>query len=145
MKTVYHLRKNETLIRQAQHASLYRDDVGLEITHGLFGSDEWWQKIRSGELSVVTLRGVITNVYMSGHNDWPEFEMATPDGQRYQWTREVDERPFDPLFQQGFEVEVDYVVQRLKQDFGFGFDSKCVLEIRIGNKVSGFVANGDQQ
>ena len=37
-------------------------------THGLFGSDEWWQKIESDKLLVHRLSGVITQLYMGGNH-----------------------------------------------------------------------------
>lgn len=134
MKTVYQLRGNQTYINHVQQASLYREDCGLRITHGLFGSDEWWNNIETGELPLICVKGTISRVYMSGMNDWPEFELVTSEGEKSRWTREVDNREFDSYYREGFRVEVDYVIQRRKRDLGIGLDSKCVIEIRIGNK-----------
>jgi hypothetical protein len=131
MKTVYLLRNNKTYIKLVQEASLHREDLGLRITHGLFGSEEWWSKIESRELPLITIEGSITRVFMSGMNDWPEFEMVTPEGELSRWTREVDGRELDRYYRPGARVEIDYVIQHFKRDLGAGLDSKCVIEIRV--------------
>jgi len=64
-------------------------EFGIEPTHGLLGSREWWSEIESGRLRVHTLRGTIGRVYMGSMNDWPEFELVTAEGQKSSWTREA--------------------------------------------------------
>ena len=85
MKTVFDLRLHTKYISDVQNASLNRPDCGLKITHGLFGSSEWFDHIIAGTLPLVRLRGVITRTYMASMNDWPEFEM------RDECTRSVHE------------------------------------------------------
>lgn len=131
MTRIYDLRANSQYIKNVQNASLYNEDLALKITHGLFGSDEWWANIDSGILQKRTLKGTISRVYMSGMNDWPEFEIVTTDGEKSQWTREVDEKSLDSMYRSGAAVEIDYVIQTFKRDFGTGPDSRFVLEIRV--------------
>jgi hypothetical protein len=132
MKIVYRLRNNLRYIKAIQEASLHSSGDGLKITHGLLGTDEWWAHIRDGSLPTVTIRGVVSSVYMSGHNDYPEFEITAESGEKSRWTRECV-RGWDVEYQQWRSVELDYVVQKFKRPI-LGTDSKIVLEIRLGNK-----------
>ena len=78
----------------------------------------------------MTIGGTITRVFMSGMNDWPEFEMIMPDGKLSRWTRKVDGVELDGYYRPGARVEIDYVIQHFKRDVGIGLVSKCVIEIR---------------
>ncbi len=132
MTVVYQLRKNTQYIKAVQKASLTTQDFGIEPSHGLFGSDEWWEHISRGTLPVHTLSGHITKVYMASMNDWPEFAMTTEQGEEFKWTRELNDAALDSLYQVGHRVEVDYVEQRHRKPlWGLGQDTKCVVEIRI--------------
>src|ERR1043166_9852939 len=85
MLTIYRLRNNKDFIAQVQKATVTTERFGIESTHGLFGSPEWWQHVRDGTLPVHTLRGAITRVYMGSMNDWPEFTMGSDTGQGAGW------------------------------------------------------------
>jgi hypothetical protein len=62
MTVVYRLRQNKKFIEAVQKATLTTDTFGIEPTHGLFGSDEWWGRISSGDLPIQTLSGYLTKV-----------------------------------------------------------------------------------
>ena len=51
------LRSTKEFIAQAQKAATKSEQFGIEPTHGLFGSAEWWQHARAGTLPAQTLRG----------------------------------------------------------------------------------------
>jgi hypothetical protein len=126
MREIYALRKDQRLIDLVQAATLETRDYGLVPTNGLFGSDEWWDAIETGELDVHFLEGTISRVYMSGHNDFPQFEIEARLN-RSQWERKGD----DSAYIVGKRVKVVYVEQLLKRGFGVGRDHACVLEIWI--------------
>ena len=132
MKAVYQLRKDHKYIQLVQEATLGRDDAGLKMTHGLFGSEEWWDNIENGMLPAETIKGVISDVYVSGHNDYPEFKVLSNGGQKTAWTRDVNNGLEDGIYEIGKKVEIDFVIQKFKNLCPvLGEDSKCVIEIRM--------------
>jgi len=136
MKAIYLLSEDVTRIRHVQEATLHRDDAGLKITHGLYGSEDWWDSIKSGVLHTTTIKGVISKVYMSGHNDYPEFEILSNDGHKTSWTRDVNNGFDDNVYKVGKKIEIDFVLQKFKNVCPIlGEDSKCVIEIRIENEL----------
>lgn len=132
LTSVYRLREDVQQIQNIQRATLTTEEFGLQQTHGLFGSPEWWQNIERGALPLQTARGRITKVYMGSMGDWPEFKMLTSEGAELTWTRDVNCREFDALFREGAEVEVDYVVQSSKPKSWSGASpTNCVVEVRV--------------
>ncbi len=136
MTTVYSLRNDTQSIEGTQEATLTSKKFGLQQTHGLFGSPEWWRNIDNGKLPVQTLRGVISRVYMGSMGDWPEFEVTSEDGARSEsFTRMCHTREQDAEYQVGRKIEVDYVWQKFKKSLSAGpaTDTEIILEIRIDN------------
>ena len=134
MITVYSLRKDTQRVEQVQKATLTTKDFGIQPTHGLFGSPDWWRNIENGELPVQTLRGIISRVYMGSMGDWPEFQVASEDnGITESFTRMFHKREQDAAYQVGKKIEVDYVWQKFKKSLrpGASIDTKVILEIRI--------------
>lgn len=133
MRVVYRLRDDAEHVANVQKATQTTTDYGIEPTHGLFGSPEWWKCIESGRLAVHTLRGRITDVYMAGMKDWPEFEMVSDAGEVSRWTREANSEEQAALYEVGRPVEIDYVLQRHRPaSWDRGAETKIVLEIRVG-------------
>jgi hypothetical protein len=64
---VYRLRNDLAFIEGVQRATRTTKNFGREPTHGMFGSDEWWEKIATGELPIHRLNGEITDVYFGQH------------------------------------------------------------------------------
>ena len=131
---VYDLRKDHQRIRWVQEATLTTRHVGLEPTHGLFGSRDWWRNIELGLLPVFAASGVITEVYHVGEGDFPEFTMIDSDGIETSWKREVNCAEDDDLYVIGRRVELTYVLQRARMDLAdLGLDQteKCILTLRI--------------
>ena len=62
MTTVYQLTQDNDFTQNVQRATKTTEEFGIEPTHGLFGSPEWWARIQSGELPIQTLRGTMARV-----------------------------------------------------------------------------------
>ncbi len=111
---VYDLAEDQEQIRDCQKATLETDNFGLVPEVALFGTDEWWRATEDGRIPLHRIDGTISRVYMTGHNDWPEFEVEA-DGKVTQWTREGRQ----DLYEEGRKIKVEYVTQRLKsKDWG---------------------------
>ena len=136
MLTIYRLRSDKDFIAQVQKATVTTERFGIESTHGLFGSPEWWRHVRDGTLPVHTLRGAITRVYMGSMNDWPEFTMRSDTGQESSWSRYASDPVFASLYTVGRRIELDYVVQRHRPNsFDDGAEDKIPIEIRVDENV----------
>jgi len=112
-----------------QEASLNKKNyAGYKIENGLlFGTKEWFSAIENGMISKHIVEGFISRVYMSGHNDYPEFEIENNHG-KSTWTREG----IDEAYKVGKNIELIYVEQKYKQPTDItGMISKCVIEIKI--------------
>jgi hypothetical protein len=132
MRTIYRLRADKEFIAQVQKATTTSEEFGIEPTHRLFGSAEWWQHVHDGTLPVHTLRGAITRVYLGSMNDWPEFTMRTETGEESSWSRYEDEPAFASLYTVGRPIELDYVLQRHRlRSFDRGAEHKIPIEIRV--------------
>ncbi len=134
---VYQLHRDKRRVKAVQRATLTTRKFGIARTHGLFGSDEWWEKIRSGKLAVHTVRGVITRLYMGGMRDTPEFRVRSDIGEESSWLRYANSKALDEFYAVGRRVEIDYVLQRgrIFSDGSFLKGHKVVIEVRIGNYV----------
>jgi hypothetical protein len=126
--TIYELKYDDNHIKITQDASLHRDNCGLVTEPALFGSSEWWCLVGTDRLPRHTQEGTITRVYMSGHNDFPEFEMD--DGhEKTKWMRQGD----DSAYTVGRKIRIQYVEMLFKRRVkGLGDKSKCVLTIEVG-------------
>ena len=133
---IYNLRNDGNHVALVQHATINRPDAGFVPENGLFGSEDWWASIQSGKLPVHTISGKITKVYMSGHNDYPEFEIDD-GGSTTSWTR----LGVDSEYIVGRTILIEYVLQRYKDNPDkklnkelrkiLGEFSKCVLRISV--------------
>jgi len=91
------------------------------------GTSEWFMKIDEGQIPLYKIKGVISRVYMTGHNDWPEFEIES-NGIRTKWTRMGDQKKFVL----GREVIVTFTEQKLIN--GHVNKYQTTLEIEISNE-----------
>lgn len=136
MTIVYQLKQDKRRIDQVQRATRTTENFGIEPTHGMFGTDEWWQNIESGRLPIQTLKGRITKVYMGGMGDWPEFKMVNNTGEESSWTRMMHSAEQDDLYRVGAPIEIDFVwKQHRPKSFDHGAKTEQVIEIRIGPLV----------
>jgi hypothetical protein len=128
-KTAYKFKDDKEAIKRLQEVSIdQKSNYGLKVENGLLvGTSEWFQAIDDKIIPKLTLTGIISKVYMSGHNDWPEFEIKSNE-ELSTWTREGE----DKLYQVGKLVEIDFVIQKYKRQWDMlGPTTKKVLEIRI--------------
>jgi len=129
LEEIYILKADTKKIKRVQDASLDKSsNSGFKIENNLlFGSADWFAAIEKGEIKKHLIQGVISKVYMSGHNDWPEFEIENIEG-KSKWTREGVEN----VYVVGKKIELVYVEQKFKQPIGvLGPITKCVLQISI--------------
>ena len=135
---IYDLRHDGDHVAAVQKATLSTTDFGLVPEHGLFGSDEWWQAVDSGEIPTHVSEGRISRVFMSGHNDYPEFTVGGRS-----WTRQTSEttggtlsrRAKAELFRVGSYARVLYVMQKSKRpDWG---THECAIEIAVRSEKLG--------
>jgi hypothetical protein len=134
---VYDVRNDDNYVKAVQHTSLSTDG-GLAIFEGLLCySPEWYAAVEAGRVPRTVLDGVITRVFMSGHNDFPEFEMEA-NGQRTRWARSVSKphaRSADPLYRVGHRARLVYVEHPWKPgqpgEKILGTHAKLVLSIDI--------------
>lgn len=132
LKSIYNLRSDEMRIRIVQEASLdMNSNAGYKVINGLlFGSSEWFDAIEKGIIPKQFVKGIITKLYMSGQNDYPEFEIENIEGKTV-WTR----LGCDEAYRVGREVELVYVNQKYKRSTDItGATSNCVIEIRIAEQ-----------
>ena len=128
-QTAYKFKDDKEAIKRLQEVSSDPEsNYGLKVENGLLvGTKEWFHATEDRRLLKETLTGRISKVYMSGHNDWPEFEIESKEGFST-WTREGN----DKLYQVGKFVEIDFVIQKHKRQWDMlGPTTKKVLEIRI--------------
>jgi hypothetical protein len=132
VKTIYRLKDDPQQLASIQRATLSTEKFGIEPTHGLLGSAEWWGKIVNGDLPIHTTSGVIERIYMGSMNDCPEFEVRGPGGELSRWTREANSIDLARSYAPGRQVEIDYVLQRHRKNSpDGGNETKVVVEIRI--------------
>jgi hypothetical protein len=136
MRAVYRLLDDPDHVAQVQRATLTTEAFGIEPTHGLFGSEEWWSQVASKALPTHTIRGIICRVYMGSMNDWPEFELQAEDGSKSQWSRYANSVELGRSYEVGRAIELDYVIQHFRRKARWaGDETKVVLGVRIGDVV----------
>src|SRR5436305_11229834 len=95
MLTIYRLRLNKAKSKTVQEATLTSEEWGIEPTHGLYGSGEWWDNVRNGTLPVHRVQGTIIRVYNEGpYRDQPVFDMRTEDGKEYTWEQHANDSDY---------------------------------------------------
>jgi hypothetical protein len=129
---VYDLREDTRRIQAIQEATLTRPGYGLRQVPALFGSPEWWDKIGTADLPVITVSGVIDEVYWGSMGDWPECKVRSATNEVTKWTREGDVS----RYVSGLRIEIEYVVQWSKEDAplvvsGLSSESKIMVSVRI--------------
>lgn len=128
-QTAYKFKDDKEAIKRLQDVSVdKKSNFGLKVENGLLvGTNEWYQAIDDNTIPKVTLTGIISKVYMSGHNDFPEFEIKSNEGLST-WTLEGEAKHY----QVGKLIEIEFVIQKFKRQYDIlGPTTKKVLEIRI--------------
>jgi hypothetical protein len=120
----YDLAADHETIALVQRATSTTKEFGLVPEIAMFGSDEWWAAIGDGRIPKQEVAGTVSRLYMSGHGDWPMFELDS-DGARSSWTRLGN----GAAYAEGKEVRIEYVMQRPRRP-GLG-EQKQVLRILV--------------
>lgn len=122
----YDLAEDVETIQLVQRATLNTREFGLEPEIALYGSEEWWRAVNDGRIPMYVVNGVISRVYMTGHGDWPEFEVDDGnEGSR--WTRVGEQSLYEP----GRKVKIEYVLQKRRTKVLGDPQQKEVLRIFI--------------
>jgi hypothetical protein len=115
-----------------QKGALSAGPIGLRVTHGLIGTDEWWANIQTGWLKVHTARGTIRSCSLGQHRGGPaEFLLVEQDGTQSGWLCAMEPREAESTFKPGAAVEVDFVYQELKSPFNGLSRTKVPVAIRV--------------
>lgn len=123
MQLVYKLsealaRDPETIaLTQALTLDPDRPHMGLKGTHGLFGSEEWWENIRQGKIKTKTISGIIKRIYHVGMGPATkpnEMEIVLDDGTIVREGIYVTSKKYLPLISPGNKITVNYVMDELK-------------------------------
>lgn len=115
METVYRLRERIAEISQMQEASLSHPFLGLKATHGLIGTEEWWNNIAAGALPLHSVRGVVRGLWLGMYHSEPgSYLLELVDKTYFSGMTGLDADESASKFTLGRYVEVDYVIQELK-------------------------------
>src|SRR5262245_23643545 len=126
MRIVYSLReelaRDPKKVRTAQAMTLNkgRPLLGLSPRQGLYGSDEWWGHIESGEIQSAHYSGVIVRLYhagMDGDRSKPNsFEMKTDNAGRFDWGMIANDPSHKSLYTVGRRIEVKTIFLETKHN-----------------------------
>jgi hypothetical protein len=128
LKSIYCLKEDYRRIKIIQEASIDEKSIyGYKIENGLlFGTKEWFDAIEDGIIIKHSIKGIITRIFMSGHNDYPEFEIENSEGKTI-WPK----FGCDDAYKVGKKIELVFVEQKYKRPNDIiGPISKCVIEIK---------------
>ena len=125
-KVAYDLARDEETVALVQRATLTTRDFGVVPDVALFGSNDWWMAIRDGRIQKHVVSGTISRLFMTGHGDWPEFELNS-GGAKSNWTRVGDQG----LYAEGKEARVEYILQKPRRDVLGRGERKQVLRVVV--------------
>ena len=103
-RVAYDLKSDENLDGMA---SATRSGHGRAADPAVVGTAVWWSLVGTERLPLHCDEGVIERVFWSGHNDFPEFTLVTPDGSRHTWERFGDHT----LYVEGLHARIQWVEQ----------------------------------
>lgn len=133
MKTVYRFDHNKTDIQNIQKQMMSKDKRRYKNTHGLIGSQEWWDNIHSGNLEVAAKIGKITRVYVAGHNDFAMFDLELIGGYgTLSMPRKLSKESYDKYYKVGKKIVIKYALQKpIVLSDGDDMDNGLILDITI--------------
>lgn len=125
VKFTFDLRKemliNPDRITRIQNLTLNQDkpNTGLSGQNGLFCCEEWWSKIKNGDVKTKCVSGKISSLYSSGQ-DYPEgnnsFRLKLDNGENIDESIYVLDKEDMDLFQINTEIVIIYSCDYLKSD-----------------------------
>ena len=126
MRLVYQLvnelKNDPSIVPEAQAMTLdtSRPNIGCKATYGLYGSEEWWENIKSGRMPGQYECGVITELFHAGQDgdedDINSFMFLTEDGTERMESIYCDDESDYALFRVGCTVKMFSVLQPLKSE-----------------------------
>lgn len=122
----YDLATDQETISLVQRATLTTKDFGVIPEVALFGSAEWWAAISDGRIPKHEVRGTISRLLMTGHGDWPEFELDS-SGEKTTWTRMGNQAAYAV----GKAAKIEYVMQKLRRDLLNQGEQKQILRVLV--------------
>ena len=127
-KKIYNLIDEPDEIEITQKASKSSGKEGLSQIPALFGSEDWWKLVGTDLLPLRIIQGIVSDLYLSGHLDYPQFEVD--DGsQKTQW----DIYGGDSNYVLGTKVRIKYVLMEFKNNDPVlkGEKCECVISVEI--------------
>lgn len=126
LKVVYalsrELQENPEHVKTVQALSLDNDKpfLGLKPIHGLFGSDEWWESIRSGRIRTIHKSGIIRELVFAGQDSrWGaavnSFDLELDGGTVVLESIYAHQKRDHKLFRVGASVSCWYALLELKR------------------------------
>jgi hypothetical protein len=124
MKRVYDLARdleaNPGRVAAAQALTLNaaKPLMGLKGTHGLFGSEAWWESIRQRRMPLEFVAGIVQRAYVAGQGDsGPNntVDLLLDDGSTRSVGIYTNDRRDAALFRPGCRVELVYALDELKR------------------------------
>lgn len=127
MKTVYDLAT--ALNADPEHVELVqaltlnsaKPSMGLKGKHGLFGSADWWESLRQGDMPTLEISGTIEGAYCAGQGDTGApntISLRTADGTLEMVGIYLNDERDVVLFQIGRQARVLYALDELKSQPG---------------------------
>lgn len=124
-------------LTQALTLNASKPQIGLKGTHGLFGSQEWWDSIFQRKMPLLFISGVIERAYIAGQDEQDmnnTVDLVQADGVVRSVGIYVNDRGDVRLFQPGRRVDIVYALDELKlqpaPDGGVNY-SKVALEMAV--------------
>jgi hypothetical protein len=124
----YDIRRDLVEMELMCKASLSDGPWGVDLNHGLVGSDEWWSAIKSGQIRMETFVGIVRMVDGGMMGDTLEVHIEGEKGKQ-QW---VAWRGFDPTLN-GKKICTRYVSMSPKRSSTFrpDFLLRVLLQVEL--------------
>jgi hypothetical protein len=130
--TVYRLQDDHAALKSMQATSNSDGEAGLRCTHGLIGSEKWWNCIANTALAVHVVKGEVSGFWLGQWGDGPaEFELRSADGVTSRWLCQIAPREASSVFCLGRQAIVEYVEQELKTPFAGSTRTNVVVRIAV--------------
>lgn len=124
MKVIYDVRTDNSRTSLIQKR-IKEVQSGFRTKWGLYGTDEWWENLNENNL-VEIIEGTISDIYMSGHNDFPEFEVNTGD-QKFSFERLGDIKAYEI----GKKIKIYTVPNKFVNPMSRLEDTLCPMIIKV--------------
>lgn len=127
-RVVYDIRRDTVGLELMRNASLSSGPGGVELNHGLIGSQEWWSAIETGRLKLETFVGILRPVAGGMHGDTLKVYIEAED-KKQRW---VAWRGFEPSLN-GKKVCTRYVQMLPKKPLSSkpGFSIPVLLQVEL--------------